>query len=173
MKDSRLIVVMGVSGSGKTSLAQAIANTLNWSFVEADDFHSEVNKQKMAKGIALNDADRLPWINMICRELFLKADSGSNCVLSFSGLKSTHRQMLRELNAIVAFLYIDLSQAVIASRLNQRENHFFNPKLLDSQFKAMEDPSNEADIIRLTDDLELNDLLALSFKQLKQSEFIQ
>ena len=140
-------VVMGVSGSGKTSLAEQIALQTGAVFIEGDDLHSARSKQKMAAGIALNDDDRQPWIERISQCIKQKLQHGYDVVLSYSGLKQAHRQYLtNELSPFTTnmkqlFLNIDFKSA--EDRLALRKGHFFQPSLLQSQFDALELPSEE------------------------------
>jgi carbohydrate kinase (thermoresistant glucokinase family) len=140
-------VVMGVSGSGKTSLAEQIALQTGAVFIEGDDLHSARSKQKMAAGIALNDDDRQPWIERISQCIKQKLQHGYDVVLSYSGLKQAHRQYLtNELSPFTSntkqlFLNIDFKSA--EDRLALRKGHFFQPSLLQSQFDALELPSEE------------------------------
>ncbi|WP_076420042.1 gluconokinase, GntK/IdnK-type [Colwellia sp. UCD-KL20] len=143
----QLIIVMGVSGSGKSSIAEKIADKLGYLFVEADDFHPEESKEWMALGNPLTNEMREPWIISVQQYIKQQLANNVSCVLSYSGLIKSHRDIFRQLQINIQFLFLDGSEELIKGRLNKRQNHFFNPSLLHSQFVALERPlSNELDI---------------------------
>ena len=136
LKMQTSIIVMGVSGCGKTTLGQMLAARLEYPFFDADDFHSMANKEKMAAGIPLTDADRAAWLETLANLL----GKHSPCVLACSALKEQYRvQLAREAN--LNWVYLRGSKELIAARLQTRE-HFFNPRLLASQFEILEEPKN-------------------------------
>ncbi|HVN30164.1 MAG TPA: gluconokinase [Candidatus Binataceae bacterium] len=135
-----VIVVMGVSGAGKSTIGRILAENLGWQFRDADDFHSPANKRKMAAGIALTDADRAPWLAAI-RELiegFLRA--GVDAVVACSALKQAYRDQIVGNRAAVKMVYLKGSRELIRSRIANRTSHFMNKDLLDSQFDTLEEP---------------------------------
>jgi gluconokinase len=133
-----VVVVLGVSGVGKTTIGRALADALHFEFFEGDDLHSVANKTKMRAGIALTDADRAPWLEAI-RELIVGILArGGDAVLTCSALKRAYRDILRREG--VVFVYLHASFDVIRDRLARRTGHFFNPDLLASQFAALEAP---------------------------------
>jgi len=139
-----IVVLMGVSGSGKTTIGNAIAERTGATFADADDYHPLANKQKMAAGQALNDADRQPWLeilNGLLREWFEQGTSG---VLACSALKEMYRTTLAAgmPAGTVGFVLLDGSREMIAERLAQRQHEYMNPKLLDSQLATLEPPSD-------------------------------
>lgn len=136
----RLFIVMGVSGTGKSSLAKQLANELLATFIDADDFHSAQAKQHMAANKPLTDEMRKPWLASITSHLQSLYQQGKSVVLAYSGLKSAHRALFRELSFHCHFFYLVGDKAVIAKRISEREGHFFSAELLDSQFEAMEAP---------------------------------
>lgn len=143
----QFIIVMGVSGSGKSSIAEKIADKLGYLFVEADDFHSEESKKWMALGKPLTNEMREPWVISVQQYIKKQLANNVSCVLSYSGLIKSHRDIFRQLQINIQFLFLDGSEELIKGRLNKRQNHFFNPLLLHSQFIALERPlSNELDI---------------------------
>ncbi len=146
-----LFIVMGVSGSGKSSIAQSLANVLNFTFIEADDFHSQQAKEQMANNIALDDEMRKPWVDTIVDKLETLHVNKQSVVLAFSGLKELHRNLLRNTSYKCHFFYLDGDKETLMNRLITRKNHFFSPSLLDSQFEAMESPSNSEQDISLID----------------------
>ena len=134
----RLFIVMGVSGSGKSSIASRLARELSFEFVEADNFHSEQAKNYMANNKPLSDEMRKPWIAAIIKKLSLLNEQGTSVVLAYSGLKTQHRNSFRALNFNCHYFYLSGDKKLILSRLVKRKLHFFSPDLLDSQFSAME-----------------------------------
>lgn len=142
-----LIIVMGVSGSGKSTIAKAIADHFDYRFLDADDFHSDENKQHMASGKPLTDEMRLPWVHNIRQHLQLAATKQEHCVLAFSGLRQQHRNILRSAGLRTLVIFLSGDKNTIQERVNLRKNHFMAPGLVDSQFAALEDPTHEADVV--------------------------
>ena len=137
------IVVMGVSGCGKSSVAQALAQSLGAAFLDADDFHPQANKDKMAAGIPLGDADRAPWLERLRAELAGRPA----VVLACSALKKRYRDVLRQASC-VRFVHLDGSYDLIHGRMAARPGHFMKPGMLKSQFDALETPTaDETDVI--------------------------
>jgi gluconokinase len=135
-----VIVVMGVSGAGKTTIGKMLAEQLGWEFHDADDLHSPANKNKMARGIALTDADRAPWLASI-RELIANSLTRNlNVVLACSALKQSYRDEIVVDPARVKIVFLKGSPELIASRIAHRANHFMNKDLLGSQFDTLEEP---------------------------------
>lgn len=137
-----VILVMGVSGSGKTTIGKRLASSLNWQFSDADDFHSSTNIQKMRDGIPLNDADRLPWLQAIKRAIDEWLNNDINIVLACSSLKSSYRQCLYQKADQVKLIYLKGSFKLIYERLSQRPRHYMSADLLQSQFDTLEEPEN-------------------------------
>ncbi len=130
-------VVMGVSGCGKTSVGQAVANGLGARFIDGDDLHPAASIAKMARGVALNDADRAPWLDLVGAALA----GNENIVIGCSALKRAYRdRIIRAAGGPVTFLFLAGSRDVIAARLAARKGHFMPPALLESQFAALEPP---------------------------------
>lgn len=157
---TRLIVVMGVSGCGKTSVASALAEHYGYRYLDADDFHSESARAHMASGQPLTDAMRAPWVSTLQNQLRQQAAQQESCTLAFSGLRQLHRQQIREagLKTVVVFLYGE--KTIIQERLQKRTDHFMDPQLLDSQFASLEEPSSEGDIIKVNINAPLKDVVA-------------
>ena len=136
-----IIIVMGVSGSGKSTVGSRLADELGWEFYDADDFHNEANRSKMSHGIPLTDDDRTAWLASL-RELIQKnINSATPIVLACSALKESYRAILN-VDEQVRFVYLKGSYAEIESRLKNREGHFMPVKLLASQFETLEEPAN-------------------------------
>jgi len=134
-----VIILMGVSGSGKTTVGRLLSEDLGWKFYEGDDFQPSANVEKMRRGIPLDDADRRPWLELL-RELIRNClERGDSAVLACSALKKSYREFLRIENKVV-FIYLKGDYEVIQKRLRERLGHFMNPDLLDSQFEALEEP---------------------------------
>lgn len=134
---SEVIVLMGVSGSGKTTVGRLLAHALGVQFMDADDYHPIENKQKMQAGIALDDVDRLPWLrrlNALCLE-----HRGGKMVLACSALKESYRQILEENNPI-KWVFLNGNFDQILKRLESRSGHYMPPSLLSSQFNDLEPP---------------------------------
>ncbi len=132
------VVVMGVSGCGKTTVAESLAARLGWPFDEGDAFHPEANIAKMSAGIPLDDADREPWLEILAGRIAAKEAAGASSFLSCSSLKRRYRDILRTGAPRVRFVHLHGDKAVLAARLAARKGHFFPPGLLDSQFAALE-----------------------------------
>ena len=130
---------MGVSGSGKTTLGNAIANKFNYVFLEGDAFHSELNKEKMKKGIPLTDQDRLPWLIKINQTL--QSKKGVKIVLACSALKENYRELLQQKLAqkTVLWVYLKSEFSVLKKRMENRD-HFMPVSLLESQLETLEAP---------------------------------
>jgi gluconokinase len=160
----RAVVVMGVSGSGKTTVAERLAERLRWIFLEGDRLHPEANVEKMRQGIPLNDADRLPWLDRIGVELKSWAAEGRSGVLACSALKRVYRDRIRAARPDVRFVYIKGSEALIASRVAARQHEYMPASLLKSQFATLEEPTPDEGVIAVdagaTPDAEVDAALA-------------
>jgi gluconokinase len=144
-----IVVLMGVSGSGKTTIGTLLAERLGTVFADADDYHPAANKAKMAAGHPLNDEDRQPWLETLHGVLQGWHEAGSGGVLACSALKEKYRATLNGAmpNGVVHFVLLDGSKEMIAERLAQRQHEYMNPKLLDSQFATLEQPKNALRVV--------------------------
>jgi len=143
------VVVMGVAGCGKSSLAQVLGDSLGWPVVEGDDFHPPRNKALMNAGTPLTDADRAGWLDALGTEL---ARHSGGVLLSCSALKRSYRERLRAAvpHTTLRFIYLELDEATALERVRARAgSHFFNPGLVRSQFETLESPVGEAGVLRL------------------------
>jgi len=146
LEKQKLVIVMGVSGCGKSSVASAMATKLAYEFVEADEFHSQANKARMSKGQALTDAMRDPWVDAIKSHLTVLARTKQNCLLSFSGLRAKHRARMRELPFDIVFVHLVGDKKLILKRMTARTGHFMSSHLLESQYLMLQSTDDEPDI---------------------------
>ena len=146
---AKAIVVMGVSGCGKTSVAEGIAAALRVGFIEGDLLHPAANVEKMSRGVPLTDEDRWPWLDAIGREMGDALGKGQGIVVSCSSLRKAYRDRLRQAagGGDVAFVFLKGSRELLLERMRARKNHFMPVNLLDSQLATLEDPSNEPGVV--------------------------
>ena len=142
LMDVHFIIVMGVSGCGKTSVGKALAHRLGWDFYDADDFHPATNIAKMAGGIPLDDSDRAPWLDSLNELISSCLEADRPGVLACSALKERYRLRLLDGNDGVLLVYLKGNYDLIWSRMSGREGHYMKPHMLQSQFEALEEPSN-------------------------------
>jgi carbohydrate kinase (thermoresistant glucokinase family) len=141
MTSPRILIVMGVSGAGKTTVGEALARQLGWQFIEGDDFHPAANVEKMAAGHPLTDADRAPWLAALRRRIEQLLASGQCAVIACSALKHSYRAVLagHEGGQEIRFVHLDVSAAELQRRLETRHGHFMPPELLASQLDTLEE----------------------------------
>lgn len=132
------IVIMGVAGSGKSTVAEALRDRLGWPLAEGDDLHPESNVAKMASGIPLTDEDRWPWLRKIAEWMSAEESAGASTIVTCSALKRAYRDRLREAPGRVVFVHLAGSEQVLAGRLSARKGHFMPPSLLPSQLDTLE-----------------------------------
>ncbi len=143
MTSPPMVIVMGVSGAGKTTIAKALATRLGWTFEEGDRLHPKANIDKMKSGQPLDDADRAPWLAAIGKWIDDRAAAGKPGVISCSALKRAYRAQLTGGRPQVKIVYLHGSEALIAQRLAKRDHHFMPPSLLGSQFHDLQQPTPE------------------------------
>jgi gluconokinase len=132
------LVVMGVSGSGKTTVARALADRLGWPYVEGDDFHPPANVEKMRSGHALDDDDRWPWLRALAAWIGQREAEHESCVVTCSALKRSYRELLCESHPSVRFVHVSVDVDTLRSRLQSRRGHYMPASLLDSQLATLE-----------------------------------
>lgn len=137
-----IVVVMGVSGCGKSTVGRALADAMGWPFFDADDYHPPANIAKMANGIPLEDADRFPWLERLRARMAEEADAGRSAVLACSALKEAYRAILRRSAPDVRFVHLRGTPEEILQLMSRRSGHFMKPGMLASQFAALEEPAD-------------------------------
>ena len=137
---NRQIIVMGVSGCGKSSVGMALAEKLGCRFLEGDDFHPATNIQKMSAGIPLTDDDRWPWLDLLRQKLLAAAQRGESVVLSCSALRRVYRDRLTEGLSGAYFVYLKGDREALLRNMNKRSGHFMKAGMLDSQLNTLEEP---------------------------------
>jgi carbohydrate kinase (thermoresistant glucokinase family) len=145
----KAIVVMGVSGSGKTTVARLLAERLGWAFAEADEFHSPANVAKMRAGIPLTDDDRAPWLAAIADRIDSARDLNEPIVVTCSALKRRYRDIIAGSRPDVALVYLKGDYDTIVQRMAARPHHYMPVSLLKSQFEALEEPGADEHAILL------------------------
>ena len=138
--DTRFFIIMGVSGSGKTTVGKALASKLGWDFYDADDFHPPENISKMENGVPLTDADRAPWLAALHHLIESCLKRNRPGVLACSALKESYRKELMAGTEDVQLVYLKGSYELIWSRMAARTDHYMKPEMLKSQFDALEEP---------------------------------
>jgi gluconokinase len=135
-----VVIVMGVTGAGKTTIGRALATSLGWEFHDGDDLHTEASKRKKHGGAALDDSDRAPWLSALRKLIQAMLSEGRNGVVACSALKQSYRDELVVDPNSVKIVYLKGTKQIIAERLRNRTDHFMNPALLQSQFDTLEEP---------------------------------
>jgi len=139
--ETMVILLMGVAGSGKTTIGLLLAQELKWDFYDADDFHPPGNIDKIQRGLALTDDDRLPWLRNLQRVIRDWLSEGKNAVLACSALKGEYRRMLLQDPMSMRLVYLRSDLRLLEHRIAERKGHFFTKELLPSQFAALEEPA--------------------------------
>lgn len=167
-----VVIILGVSGAGKTTLGKLLARELGWAFYEADDFHSPANVEKMHAGIRLTDEDRWPWLESL-RELVQRClAAGENAILACSALKKAYRQHLR-VNSEVKLVYLRGDFTLITDQLRHRHGHFMNPALLRSQFADFEEPQPAEGVLRARELVRDGDAVSRSDRRGRRGQFFR
>ena len=135
-----VLVVMGVSGAGKSTVAALLAERLGWTFEEGDSLHPQANVEKMAAGIALTDDDRWPWLAKVADWIDAHLDAGENGIITCSALKRSYRTMINRRGSGVEYIYLAVDRAELEERVEHRAGHFMPPSLLASQLATLEPP---------------------------------
>jgi carbohydrate kinase (thermoresistant glucokinase family) len=151
---------MGVSGSGKSTVAGALAGRLGWALAEGDDFHSPENVAKMHAGTPLTDADRLPWLKSIAAWIETRLKASQSGIITCSALKRAYRDLLTGGHPEVQFVYLKGSPAVMAEHLAGRHGHFMPASLLASQFDTLEEPGRDEPVLTVEVDQPVEAIVA-------------
>jgi carbohydrate kinase (thermoresistant glucokinase family) len=160
------IVVMGVSGCGKTTVGSRLAQRLHWEYAEADTFHSAANVAKMSAGTPLTDEDRWPWLGAIAARIEAARAGGRGCVVACSALKRRYRERLSGGHDDVRFVYLKGDYETVEARLSGRTGHYMPPSLLTSQYEALEEPAADENALVLLIDRPADELVAAIVKEL-------
>lgn len=163
------IILMGVSGSGKSTIGAAVAREIKAKFIDGDDLHPRANIQKMASGQPLNDEDRAPWLQRLNDAAYSLNHKNESGIIVCSALKRRYRDLLRKDNDNMVFIYLKGSFEVILARLQARSGHFMPTELLKSQFEALEEPgADEKDVICVDIDTDVEGVVGRCVAALKQ-----
>jgi len=144
-----VLVIMGVTGSGKTTVASILARDLGWPYIDGDSLHPAANVEKMRAGRPLTDADRAPWLEMVAQWIDQHLEAGSSGVITCSSLKRSYRDVINRRGSGVAFVFLSAAKKTIAARLSARRGHFMPPTLLDSQIADLEEPAPDEPALRV------------------------
>jgi len=165
------LVVMGVSGSGKSTIAQRLAVALGWDYLDGDDLHPPANIAKMSAGVPLQDADRWPWLDAIADWIRGERAVGRHGVVACSALRRVYRERLREAGPGVRFVYLEVAREELARRLRTRR-HFMPPTLLGSQLATLEEPASDEPALRVQADGSIEQTLARVLEGLKDQQWV-
>ena len=163
------LILMGVSGSGKTTIGQKLAARMSWRYEDADTFHPPSNVAKMSAGQPLTDEDRWPWLKAIAAEIDRACTAGERLVIGCSALRRIYRDVLVHGRDDVRFIYLDGTQALIADRIGQRKGHFMPPGLLTSQFQTLEPPTPDERAMTVSIDAQIEVIVDRIISQLSRS----
>jgi carbohydrate kinase (thermoresistant glucokinase family) len=147
-----ILIIMGVSGAGKTTIARLLAKQLGWPFRDADEFHPRANVEKMKSGIPLDDEDRKPWLVAIAAFIDAERSCGAHAIVTCSALKRAYRDVIAGERPDVRLVFLKGDKELIQSRLAKRHGHFMPPALLQSQFDALEEPGSDENPITVSID---------------------
>ena len=166
------IIVMGVSGSGKSTIGALLAERLGWPFADADGFHPPENVAKMAAGTPLTDADRWPWLDAIAAHIGAARQAGQPVVVACSALRRAYRERLRAGHGDLLFLHLSGAPEVIAARQAARQGHFMPPSLMASQFATLEDTVAEPDAVTVSVKASPDEVVEAALAHLRQHRAI-
>ncbi|GAA04875.1 gluconokinase [Photobacterium leiognathi] len=161
------IIVMGVCGSGKSTIGEGIAARLKAKFIDGDDLHPRANIQKMASGTPLNDADREPWLERIRDAAYSLENKNEVGIIVCSALKKKYRDQIREGNQSVSFVFLDGDRELILERMRARKGHFMRETMLTSQLKTLERPVDEAGVFTVSIEGSVTDIIENAVEQLR------
>ncbi|MBY2921217.1 gluconokinase [Rhizobium leguminosarum] len=167
MNKPHAIIVMGVSGCGKSSVGEKLAEALHLAFVEGDALHPAANVEKMSKGVPLTDEDRMPWLDRIGEDIKASLEKGKGIIVSCSALKRLYRDRLRAAaGANLFFVYLEGSRALLMKRMGERKGHFMPVSLLDSQLATLEVPTGEPGVVTVDIDDTVDGIAATALDDL-------
>ncbi|WP_319412467.1 gluconokinase [uncultured Cohaesibacter sp.] len=156
-----VLIVMGVCGSGKSSVGAELARRHALPFLDADDYHPKANVDKMSRGIALQDADRWPWFERLCDAINAKAAMTGSVVCGCSALKRSYRTYLADhIERPVLFVHLDGTRELLLARMSARKNHYMPPSLLESQLATLERPQSDENAIEISIDKSISNIIA-------------
>lgn len=162
------VVVMGVSGSGKSLIGEGVSERFGIPFIEGDKLHPQSNVDKMSEGTPLTDEDRWPWLDRVAAELKDSWQENGGAMAACSALKKAYRDRLRnEVGADLRFVFLEGSKELFNARMNERKHHFMPSSLLDSQFATLEEPSGEDDVITVNVDATPEEIIDAVAEKLK------
>jgi gluconokinase len=164
---SPMLVIIGVSGSGKTTIGKLLAKELGWDFEEGDDLHPADNIAKMRAGVPLDDADRAPWLAAIGRWIDAQRGAHRPGIITCSALKRIYRATLCDGRPELRFVYLKVSRETVGRRLAARQGHFMPPSLADSQFATLEEPSEQKHAIVIDGEASAPDIVASIIDRLR------
>jgi gluconokinase len=163
------LIVMGVAGSGKSTIGEALAARLGWAFEDGDRFHPASNVAKMSAGHPLTDEDRWPWLQAIADEIDRVCEAGEHAVVACSALRRVYRDILVHGRNDIRIVYLDGTQQLIRDRLGRRKGHFMPPGLLESQFKTLEPPAEDEHPLTVSIDASVAEIVDDIVRQLRLS----
>ncbi|ANP88473.1 gluconokinase [Rhizobium leguminosarum] len=167
MNKAHAIIVMGVSGCGKSSVGEKLAEALHLAFVEGDALHPAANVEKMSRGIPLTDDDRMPWLDRIGEDIKASLEKSEGIIVSCSALKRLYRDRLRAAaGGNLFFVYLEGSRALLMKRMGERKGHFMPVSLLDSQLATLEVPTGEQGVVTVDIDDTVEGIAATALKGL-------
>jgi gluconokinase len=167
MNKPHAIIVMGVSGCGKSSVGEKLAEALHLAFVEGDALHPAANVEKMSKGVPLTDEDRMPWLDRIGEDIKASLEKSKGIIVSCSALKRLYRDRLRAAaGGNLFFVYLEGSRALLMKRMGERKGHFMPVSLLDSQLATLEVPTGEPGVVTVDIDDTIEGIAATALKSL-------